>query len=94
MPAPPGTELGISFLFAETVVVNQLFGVVSGLGMSFLTFDWSNIVYITSPLIVPWWAICNIMVGFVFFYWILVPILYYSNVGCSLDYRHGVRRRY
>jgi hypothetical protein len=28
---------------AENLVVNQLFGTVSGLGMGFITFDWSQI---------------------------------------------------
>jgi hypothetical protein len=64
--------------------VNQLFGVISGLGMSGITFDWSQISYINSPLVTPWWAEVNIIVGFVFFYWILTPILYYTDVSFSL----------
>lgn len=64
-------------------MVNQLFGVMTGLGMSSLTFDWSQISYIGSPLIVPWWAIANIIVGFVAIYWILAPILYYTNVSAA-----------
>lgn len=60
--------------------INQLFGYSSGLGMSLITFDWSQITYIGSPLATPWWAEANIAVGFVFFFWFLVPVLYYSNV--------------
>lgn len=30
---------------------------------------------------VPWWAEVHIFAGFVFFYWILTPILYYTNVS-------------
>ncbi|KAG2015329.1 peptide transporter MTD1 [Coprinopsis cinerea AmutBmut pab1-1] len=63
----------------NNVVVNQLFGVQSGLGMSMLTFDWSQITWIGSPLMVPWWAEVHVFVGFVLFYWILTPILYYTN---------------
>jgi hypothetical protein len=63
------------------VVLNQLFGVSSGLGMGVLTFDWSQISYIGSPLVVPWWAEVHVMVGFVLFYWIVVPALYYTNVS-------------
>jgi OPT family small oligopeptide transporter len=59
--------------------VGQLFGVSSGLGMSFLTFDWTQISWIGSPLMVPWWAEVHIFGGFVFFYWFLTPILYYTN---------------
>ncbi|KAG8748166.1 hypothetical protein FRC10_008899 [Ceratobasidium sp. 414] len=61
------------------IKLNQLFGVSSGLGMGVLTFDWSQISYIGSPLMVPWWAEVHVMIGFVLFYWIIVPILYYTN---------------
>jgi OPT oligopeptide transporter protein len=82
----------------NNTVVNQLFGVRSGLGMSMLTFDWSQITWIGSPLMgrsysfsgegfaneilisVPWWAEVHVFAGFVLFYWIMTPILYYTNV--------------
>jgi hypothetical protein len=54
----------------------QLFGVNYGLAMGMVTFDWSQITYIGSPLATPWWAEANIAVGFVFFFWILTPALY------------------
>ncbi|KAH7098305.1 OPT-domain-containing protein [Auriculariales sp. MPI-PUGE-AT-0066] len=60
-------------------VVNQLFGVESGLGMGVLTFDWAQISWVGSPMMVPWWAEVHAMVGFVLFYWIITPILYYTN---------------
>ena len=65
---------------AENLVVNQLFGTVSGLGMGFITFDWSQISYISSPLMVPWWAQVHVFAGFVVMYWLVLPILYYTNV--------------
>ncbi|KAI0001085.1 OPT oligopeptide transporter protein-domain-containing protein [Russula vinacea] len=49
------------------------------LGMSVLTFDWTVISWIGSPFTIPWWAEVHIFVGFVLFYWILTPILYYTN---------------
>ncbi|THV06162.1 OPT superfamily oligopeptide transporter [Dendrothele bispora CBS 962.96] len=63
----------------NNVPVNQLFGVYSGLGMSLITFDWTQISWIGSPLMVPWWAQVHVFLGFVLFYWILTPILYYTN---------------
>ncbi|EKM81282.1 hypothetical protein AGABI1DRAFT_119764 [Agaricus bisporus var. burnettii JB137-S8] len=63
----------------SNVPVNQLFGIRSGLGMSVLTFDWSQISWIGSPLMVPWWAEVHVFLGFVLFYWIMTPALYYSN---------------
>jgi len=37
----------------NNAVVNQLFGIQSGLGMSVITFDWAMISAIGSPLVVP-----------------------------------------
>ncbi|SCZ95997.1 BZ3500_MvSof-1268-A1-R1_Chr8-1g09935 [Microbotryum saponariae] len=62
------------------LIVNQLFGVNSGLGMSGLTLDWAQVSYIGSPLVIPWWAIVNIFTAFVVAFWVLAPILYYNNV--------------
>ena len=47
--------------------------------MSIITFDWAQIAYIGSPPATPWWAEANIMAGFVFFFWIITPALYYTN---------------
>ncbi|KAJ7471298.1 small oligopeptide transporter, partial [Mycena galericulata] len=57
----------------QNMIVNQLFGYRSGLGFSILTFDWNQIAYIG-------WAEANVLISFSFFYWFLVPILYYTNV--------------
>ncbi|KAH6642047.1 OPT oligopeptide transporter protein-domain-containing protein [Boeremia exigua] len=43
----------------NNAVVNQIFGMNSGLGLLPVTFDWSQIAYIGSPLVVPSWAIAN-----------------------------------
>jgi OPT family oligopeptide transporter len=70
----------------NNLVVNELFGVVQGMGMGILTFDWLQISWIGSPLVTPWWAELNIGLGFILFYWIIVPIMYYKNVSlCPLD---------
>ncbi|CAL1708066.1 unnamed protein product [Somion occarium] len=69
----------VCWIAPDNVVVNQLFGYSSGLGMSIITFDWSQIVYIGSPLATPWWAEANIFAAFAFFFWILTPLLYYTN---------------
>ncbi|KAG9002079.1 hypothetical protein FRB93_011852 [Tulasnella sp. JGI-2019a] len=69
----------VCWIAPENVVVNQLFGVVHGLGGSLLTFDWSQIAYIGSPLATPLWAEANIAAGFFFFFWFLTPILYYTK---------------
>lgn len=58
----------VCWIAPNNVVVNQMFGYYSGLGMSLVTFDWSQIAYIGSPLATPWWAEANVAVGFVFFF--------------------------
>lgn len=49
--------------------------------MSLITFDWAQIAYIGSPLVVPWWAQVNVFVGFLCAFWIFAPAMYYSNVS-------------
>ncbi|KAI0081298.1 OPT oligopeptide transporter [Panus rudis PR-1116 ss-1] len=73
----------VCWIAPNNIVINQLFGYSSGLGMSLITFDWSQIAYIGSPLATPWWAEANIAVGFVFFFWFLTPVLYYTNTWYS-----------
>ncbi|KAH7928158.1 small oligopeptide transporter [Leucogyrophana mollusca] len=73
----------VTWIAPENIVINQLFGYASGLGMSTVTFDWSQIAYLTSPLATPWWAEANIIVGFVFIMWFVTPILHYSNIWYS-----------
>ncbi|KAI2789294.1 Glutathione transporter 1 [Penicillium oxalicum] len=74
----------ICWIVPSSVVVNQLFGQVTGLGMSVLTFDWAQIVYANqSPLLVPFWAGLNVMGSFALFYWLICPILYYTNTWYS-----------
>lgn len=70
----------VTWIRPNNIKINQLFGYSSGLGMSILTFDWNNIAYISSPLATPWWAEANVLIGFVFFFWIITPVLYYLNV--------------
>ncbi|KIP09442.1 hypothetical protein PHLGIDRAFT_34454 [Phlebiopsis gigantea 11061_1 CR5-6] len=69
----------VCWIAPNNIVVNQLFGTVSGLGMSLVSFDWSQIAYIGSPLATPWWAEANIAFGMVFFFWIITPAIYYTN---------------
>ena len=69
----------VCWIAPENVVVNQLFGYQSGLGMSLITFDWAQVTYITSPLATPWWAEANVIAGFIVFFWIVAPIIHFTN---------------
>ena len=70
----------VCWIAPNNIKVNQMFGYETGMGMSLITFDWAQIAYIGSPLATPWWAEANVAAGFVFFFWFLTPILYYTNV--------------
>ncbi|KAL2399057.1 Glutathione transporter 1 [Exophiala dermatitidis] len=74
----------ICWIVPENVVVNTLFGQTTGLGMSMLTLDWAQVVYANqSPLLAPAWAGLNVMGGFVLFFWIVAPVIYYTNTWWS-----------
>ncbi|CAG8358838.1 unnamed protein product [Penicillium salamii] len=61
-------------------VVNQIFGMSSGMGLLPITFDWSQVSYVGSPLLIPAWAIINVAVSLVFWIWIVAVACYYTNV--------------
>ncbi|KAI1877246.1 uncharacterized protein JN550_001318 [Neoarthrinium moseri] len=73
----------ITWFAPDNVVVANLFGVVSGLGLFPLTFDWAQIAYIGSPLLTPFWAAMNVVGGLVIVMWIIAPIAYYANLFYS-----------
>ncbi|KAH6695246.1 OPT oligopeptide transporter protein-domain-containing protein [Plectosphaerella plurivora] len=73
----------ICWIVPNNVVVNQVFGMKSGMGLLPLTFDWSQIAYIGSPLVVPAWAILNVLASLIFWIYIVSPAIYYSNTWFS-----------
>lgn len=52
--------------------------------MNVITFDWTQITMAPSPLTTPFWAQLHAFGTFVVIYWLVGPILYYTNVR-SLD---------
>ncbi|KAJ3994956.1 OPT oligopeptide transporter [Lentinula boryana] len=69
----------VCWIAPNNIPVNALFGTNTGLGMGIFTFDWSMIAYIGSPLVTPWWSELNTIVSLVIQFFILVPILYFTN---------------
>jgi OPT family oligopeptide transporter len=69
----------VTWFAPDNVVVANLFGVVSGLGLFPMTFDWAQVAYIGSPLLTPFWAAMNVVGGLVIVMWVIAPIAYYSN---------------
>jgi OPT family oligopeptide transporter len=73
----------VTWFAPDNVVVANLFGVASGLGLFPITFDWAQIAYIGSPLLTPFWAAMNVIGGLVVVMWIVAPIAYYGNLFYS-----------
>ncbi|KAL9098443.1 MAG: hypothetical protein Q9163_005895 [Psora crenata] len=69
----------ITWFNPDSVILSNLFGVRSGLGLFPMTFDWAQVAYIGSPLLTPWWAAANVVGGLVLVLWVLAPVLYYRN---------------
>ncbi|KAI0552026.1 OPT oligopeptide transporter protein-domain-containing protein [Xylaria curta] len=68
----------------QNAVVNQLFGGITGLSIIPITFDWTQVAgYIGSPLVVPWHAIANTLIGVVMFFIGLASYLHYTGAWFS-----------
>ena len=69
-----------TWIAPNNVVVNQLFGYQTGLGLIPITFDWTQVTGFTfSPLMFPWHGIANTLIGVVLFFMILASGLHYSG---------------
>jgi OPT family small oligopeptide transporter len=74
----------VTWVKPNNVIVNQLFGQSTGISLGFpftgFTLDWAQInSFYGSPLIVPWHAAQNTLIGIIFFLWIVTPALHYTN---------------
>jgi len=43
----------VCWIAPNNVIVNSLFGTISGVGMGLVTFDWAQIAVVGSPLVIP-----------------------------------------
>lgn len=74
----------VTWIRPNNVIINQLFGGFSGLSLLPISFDWTYITaFILSPLIPPWHAIANTLIGMVLFMWIVAIGVHYSGVWYS-----------
>jgi OPT family small oligopeptide transporter len=64
----------------NNVVVNQLFGGSTGLGLFPLTFDWTQVIsYLNDPLLAPTLSHVNTLIGLIIF--VIIPTLGISYSG-------------
>ncbi|KAH0335976.1 small oligopeptide transporter, partial [Aureobasidium melanogenum] len=69
-----------TWIAPNNVTVNKVFGGFSGMALLPITFDWTQITgYVFSPLIPPWHAIGNTLIGLVVFYWIVAAGVHFSG---------------
>ncbi|KAG0199497.1 hypothetical protein BGX28_007255 [Mortierella sp. GBA30] len=80
-----GTIAWICWINPKNVVLSQLTG-ANGLGIGVIALDWAAASASVAPLVTPWFAQVNILVGFVVVAWIMVPLAYYTNLWGSKSY--------
>ncbi|KAG0322347.1 hypothetical protein BGZ99_003389 [Dissophora globulifera] len=80
-----GTISWICWLQPNNVILAQLTG-AGGLGIGTIALDWTAISAYVQPLVTPWFAQVNILIGFITMAYILVPWTYYSNLWNAKQY--------
>nr|POF22849.1 oligopeptide transporter 5 [Quercus suber] len=67
-------------IWKDSVTAQQFGGGISGLGLVSFGLDWSTVAgFLGTPLATPGFAIINILVGFMLFVYVIIPIAYWSN---------------
>ncbi|KAJ1337168.1 Sexual differentiation process protein isp4 [Microdochium nivale] len=70
----------ITWIRPDNVVVNQLFGGVTGLSLIPITFDWTYVsAYLQNPLLSPWHSHFNCLIGLGVF--VIIPTIGISYTG-------------
>ncbi|KAK6945864.1 Oligopeptide transporter, OPT superfamily [Dillenia turbinata] len=69
----------VCWAFPNSVTAQQIGSGMRGLGLGAITLDWSTIsLFLSSPLIQPFFAIVNIFIGYVSVTYIVIPIAYWG----------------
>ncbi|TVU15923.1 hypothetical protein EJB05_39467, partial [Eragrostis curvula] len=69
----------VCWAFPKSITMQQLGSGLNGLGIGAFTLDWSVVVsFLSSPLVSPFFAIVNVMVGFVLLVYVIVPFCYWK----------------
>ncbi|KAJ1410818.1 Tetrapeptide transporter, OPT1/isp4 [Sesbania bispinosa] len=71
----------VCLIWKNSITAQQIGSGMRGLGIGSFGLDWNTVAgFLGSPLAVPGFAIINILVGFVLFIYVLVPIAYWNNL--------------
>ena len=70
----------VCWIWKDSVTAQQIGGGTKGLGVGSIGLDWSTVAgFLGTPLATPLFAIINILVGFIVFVYVVIPIAYWSN---------------
>ncbi|KAI1314462.1 hypothetical protein EDD11_002164 [Mortierella claussenii] len=75
----------ICWINPKNIVLAQLTGSF-GLGIGTISLDWAAISAYVAPLVMPWFAQVNVLIGFVLVTYVAVPWTYYKDVWGSKKY--------
>lgn len=75
----------ICWIKPDNVLLAQLTG-SNGLGIGTIALDWSAASAYVQPLVTPWFAQVNILIGFIMVVYIMIPWAYYTNLWNSKNY--------
>ncbi|CDY22616.1 BnaC08g42500D [Brassica napus] len=69
----------VCWAFPKSITAQQIGSGMSGLGLGSFALDWSVIAsYLGSPLVTPFFAIVNVLVGYVLIMYMVIPISYWG----------------
>lgn len=69
----------VCWVFPKSVTAQQLGSGMRGLGLGAITLDWTVVAsFLFSPLISPFFAIANVLVGYVFIIYVAMPLAYWG----------------
>ncbi|KAG0240841.1 hypothetical protein BGW41_006596 [Actinomortierella wolfii] len=75
----------ICWIKPDNIVLSQLTG-SNGLGIGTIALDWSAINSYVLPMVTPWFAQVNVLIGFILVVYVMVPWAYYTNLWDSKKY--------
>ncbi|KAF9212814.1 hypothetical protein CPC16_000866 [Podila verticillata] len=75
----------ICWINPDNIILSQLTG-ANGLGIGTIALDWSAASYYVQPLVTPWFAQVNILIGFILVVYVMVPWAYYTDLWDSKTY--------
>ncbi|XP_014500748.1 oligopeptide transporter 2 [Vigna radiata var. radiata] len=69
----------VCWIFPHSVTAHQLGSGKNGLGLGSFSLDWTTIAsFLGNPLVTPFFAIANVLAGYVLFIYLIIPIAYWG----------------